>query len=218
MAVSDENLLAPGEAAVKNQILVRERRAALIRAAIEVFAAKGYHASRVSDVAGAAGMSQGTVYNYVGSKEDLLLMICEDHLRGYERIVTAALDGLTAPRDRLNALLRGTVDAIFSYRQHYLVMVRELHHIEKVKRRAFMRLAAEQRKICEDILRNIAAHEDIAIGNSLLMANLVVFLPSLLISRGWDLHGKVSTEEVGQFLIDFMLRGLGLARDAAPDM
>jgi AcrR family transcriptional regulator len=195
---------------IKNPILVRERRAALVRAAIDVFSAKGYHASRVADVAQAAGISQGTVYNYVGSKEDLLYMVCEDHLRGYERIVASAMAKVTEPRERLEALLRATIEAIFSYRKHYIVMLRELHLVERERRRAFMRLAAEQRKICEDILCEIAQQEGFDVGNSLIPANLMIFLPSFIISRGWDLRGKVSDEEIADTLVAFMRRGLGL--------
>jgi AcrR family transcriptional regulator len=195
---------------IKNPILVRERRAALVRAAIDVFSAKGYHASRVADVAQAAGISQGTVYNYVGSKEDLLYMVCEDHLRGYERIVASAMAKVTEPRERLEALLRATIEAIFSYRKHYIVMLRELHLVERERRRAFMRLAAEQRKICEDILCDIAQQDGFDVGNSLITANLMIFLPSFIISRGWDLRGKVSDEETADTLVAFMRRGLGL--------
>ncbi len=196
------------DASVKNPILVRERRAALIRAAIEIFSERGYHAARVADVAEAAGISQGTVYNYVSSKEDLLYMVVEDHLYGYERIVKAAMAKVADPKDRLDALLRATIDAIFSYRKHYLVMVRELHHVGRERRRAFMRLAAEQRKICEDILRDIAQEQGLDIGNSLVAANLMIFLPSFIVARGWDLRGKVTDEEVAETLMRFMLRGM----------
>ncbi len=206
--MSDPAALPSPESSIKNPILLRERRLALVQAAVEVFFAKGYHASRVADVAEAAGISQGTVYNYVKSKEDLLFMVCEDHLRGYERIVTAALQAARTPREKLDALLKGTVQAIFSYRKNYVVMLRELHLVQRERRRAFMKLAADQRKICEDILCEIAEEEGLNIGNSLLTSNLMIFLPSFLISRGWDLRDKVSEEEVASFLIDFMMRGL----------
>lgn len=195
-------------ATVKNPILVRERRRALINAAVEVFFAKGYHGCRVGDVAELAGIAQGTVYNYVSSKEDLLHMIVEDHLLQYERIVTTALEGARTAREKLDALLKGTVEAIFSYRKHYVVMLRELHHVERSRRHSFMQLAAAQRKICENILIEIKDEEQLDIGNPLLMANLMIFLPSFLISRGWDFHTKVSEDEVAGFLIEFMRRGL----------
>lgn len=205
--MTDDAVTSP-TSSVKNPILVRERRRALIDAAVEVFFAKGYHACRVADVAEAAGISQGTVYNYVNSKEDLLFMIVEDHFLAYERIVGSALEPARTSRQKLDALLKGTVEAIFKYRKHYVVMLRELHHVERNRRRAFMELASEQRKFCENILVEIAEEENLNIGNSLLMSNLVVFLPSFLISRGWDFRKEVSEQEVAEFLIDFMERGL----------
>src|SRR3979411_1730879 len=46
-----------------------QRLAQLIDAAIEVFIAKGYRRTQMADVARAARVSQGTLYNYVESKE-----------------------------------------------------------------------------------------------------------------------------------------------------
>ena len=50
----------------------REKRRRILRAAITVFARKGYHASKVSDVATEAGVAYRLVYHYFGSKEQLL--------------------------------------------------------------------------------------------------------------------------------------------------
>jgi AcrR family transcriptional regulator len=50
----------------------REREREILRAAIRVFAQKGYHASRVGEVAAEAGVAYGLVYHYFGSKESLL--------------------------------------------------------------------------------------------------------------------------------------------------
>jgi AcrR family transcriptional regulator len=50
----------------------RERRRQILDAAVRVFARKGYHGARVSDVAREAGVAYGLVYHYYGSKEALL--------------------------------------------------------------------------------------------------------------------------------------------------
>ncbi len=76
------------------------------------------------------------------------------------------MEQVTSPKERLDALLRATIGAIFSSRNHHLVMLRELHRVQRERRRAFMRLAAEQRKICEDILRDITKDEGLDLGNS----------------------------------------------------
>ncbi len=50
----------------------KEKRRLILRAAIRVFAEKGYHTCRVQDVASEAGVAYGLVYHYFGSKEELL--------------------------------------------------------------------------------------------------------------------------------------------------
>ena len=50
----------------------QEKRRRILRAAIKVFAEKGYHTCRVQDVATEAGVAYGLVYHYFGSKEELL--------------------------------------------------------------------------------------------------------------------------------------------------
>jgi TetR/AcrR family fatty acid metabolism transcriptional regulator len=49
-----------------------DRRSQILAAAVKVFAKKGFHASRVGDVAEEAGVAYGLVYHYYKSKEDLL--------------------------------------------------------------------------------------------------------------------------------------------------
>ncbi|MFL5321902.1 MAG: TetR/AcrR family transcriptional regulator [Myxococcaceae bacterium] len=49
-----------------------ERRKTILRAAVEVFARKGYHGCRIADVAKEAGVAYGLVYHYFKNKEELL--------------------------------------------------------------------------------------------------------------------------------------------------
>ena len=52
--------------------VIADKREAILRAAIKVFAQKGYFNSKVADIAGAAGIADGTVYLYFKSKEEIL--------------------------------------------------------------------------------------------------------------------------------------------------
>jgi TetR/AcrR family fatty acid metabolism transcriptional regulator len=52
-----------------------ERRRTILRAAIEVFAKKGYHGCRIADVAREAGVAYGLVYHYFKNKEELLASV-----------------------------------------------------------------------------------------------------------------------------------------------
>src|SRR5690349_3635940 len=57
----------------------------LLRAAADVFGARGYDGTRVSDIAEAAGLSNGAMYAYFASKADLLVGAVRAHGR---RLVT----------------------------------------------------------------------------------------------------------------------------------
>jgi AcrR family transcriptional regulator len=53
-------------------IASEEKRRLILDAAVRVFARKGYHASRVGDIAEEAGVAHGLLYHYFASKEQLL--------------------------------------------------------------------------------------------------------------------------------------------------
>jgi AcrR family transcriptional regulator len=56
-----------------------ETRARLLRAAADVFAARGYDGTRVADIAAAAGVSNGALYAHFGSKAELLVAALRTH-------------------------------------------------------------------------------------------------------------------------------------------
>jgi TetR/AcrR family transcriptional regulator, fatty acid metabolism regulator protein len=57
---------------VAGRAAVEDKRELIRAAAVRVFARKGYHACRVSDIAEEAGVAYGLVYHYFGSKEAVL--------------------------------------------------------------------------------------------------------------------------------------------------
>ncbi len=65
------------------KILPIDKRQRIIQAAIQAFAAKGYTDTTISKIAAAAGVADGTVYEYFKNKEDLLLSIPEERLKDH---------------------------------------------------------------------------------------------------------------------------------------
>jgi AcrR family transcriptional regulator len=49
-----------------------DKRRVILDAAVRVFAGRGFHACRVSDIAEEAGVAYGLVYHYFGSKDEVL--------------------------------------------------------------------------------------------------------------------------------------------------
>ncbi len=53
-------------------IASEEKRRLILDSAVRIFARKGYHSSRVGDIAEEAGVAHGLLYHYFASKEELL--------------------------------------------------------------------------------------------------------------------------------------------------
>jgi TetR/AcrR family fatty acid metabolism transcriptional regulator len=83
-----------------------DKRVLISRAAIEIFAEKGFHQAPVSDVALRAGVADGTIYLYFKSKEDLLLCIFEDSMDVMLNGIQVALIGVTDPLEKLRVFVR----------------------------------------------------------------------------------------------------------------
>jgi AcrR family transcriptional regulator len=64
-----------------------EKREAVLRAAVRMFNARGFHATSLDDVASSLGVSKPTIYHYLGNKDQVLL---ECVTRGLEQLREAA--------------------------------------------------------------------------------------------------------------------------------
>jgi TetR/AcrR family fatty acid metabolism transcriptional regulator len=85
---------------------VPDKRDAILRAAVKVFARHGYFQSQVADVARVAGVAAGTVYLYFRSKDDLLVSIFDRTMRDAIEEGRAALTGIADPAERLRRIAR----------------------------------------------------------------------------------------------------------------
>jgi len=65
--------------AVKNPA----KQAAILTAALRIFAVKGFHEARISDIAKEARVSESTIYEYFSTKEELLFSIPAEVIREY---------------------------------------------------------------------------------------------------------------------------------------
>ena len=82
------------------------KRDAILRAAIDVFAERGYFNAQVADVARVAGVAAGTVYLYFRSKDDLLISIFERGMREALTEGRALIADASDARERLRRLAR----------------------------------------------------------------------------------------------------------------
>jgi AcrR family transcriptional regulator len=94
------------------------RRNQILDAAVGVFAEKGFHRATTREIADAADVSEGTIYNYFDSKEDLLIGIM-NHLAEVE----------TLPEEFMEALkgdVRELFIAVFRHRSEHIQKGQEM--------------------------------------------------------------------------------------------
>jgi TetR/AcrR family transcriptional regulator, fatty acid metabolism regulator protein len=89
-----------------------DKRRMILDAAIRVFARKGFHHCRVSDVADEAGVAYGLVYHYFHSKEEILNTLFTER---WQVMLDAIVEidrspGLTA-RDKLHSIASFIIDS-----------------------------------------------------------------------------------------------------------
>jgi TetR/AcrR family fatty acid metabolism transcriptional regulator len=111
------------------------KRDAILRAAIDIFADRGYFNAQVADVARAAGVAAGTVYLYFKSKDDLLVSIFERSMREDLAVGRAAVAGLDDPAERLRRLARGHLARLGADRNLAIVFQVELRQSTKFMER-----------------------------------------------------------------------------------
>jgi AcrR family transcriptional regulator len=100
------------------QQLVEARRNQILDAAAQVFAEKGFHRATTREIAGTAGISEGTIYNYFDSKESLLIGLL---------VRLAQLESLNDElMDALQSDIREFFVAIFSQRSSRIQQAQEM--------------------------------------------------------------------------------------------
>ncbi|WP_346090977.1 TetR/AcrR family transcriptional regulator [Pseudonocardia benzenivorans] len=116
----------------------------LVRAAGEEFREHGYDNATLESIGARVGILKGSVYNYVGSKEELLLAVVEQPARA----LLAELDRLRADTGssvavRLRELIRTQVRIFADYHPAAFVY---LQHVGKVRSPAFAQFAEMDRR------------------------------------------------------------------------
>ncbi|MFO1415263.1 MAG: TetR/AcrR family transcriptional regulator [Burkholderiales bacterium] len=201
-------------AKVKDEALVRARRRQIVDAAVHVFLEKSYHVATVGDVAARVGISQGAMYTYVRSKDDILYMICDETVDAHFEAVERALQGVRDPEARLKAAIAGLVESIWATRRSTLVVYREAHDLLPQSIKALLAKSARFTALFEEMLQDLGRFE--ASESRMVVANIVTYLPTVIANRAWYVRDRVPRERFVAEITSFLLRGLGLADAVVP--
>ncbi len=131
---------------------VEDKRDALLKAATQVFARRGFFNAQVADVARVAGVAAGTVYLYFRGKEHLLTSIFDRTMRTAIDEGRAALAGLDDPVARLREIARLHLERLGRDRDLAVVFQVELRQSTKFMERFSSTLLQEYLGLIRDTI------------------------------------------------------------------
>jgi AcrR family transcriptional regulator len=191
----------------------QQTREYLLQAAAQVFAARGFHAATLDEVAAAAGFTKGAVYSNFKNKDDLFLALLED---AYTREMTALKEAMeiseVPPEERLGdfvGVIRGELDRVPNMGALYLEF--HLYALRSPAARARLNELEEQ-DICAIAQILEAERERRGIDRSEPPEQTARIIVALF--RGISLMRTANPEQAGEDLlqgaISFATRALGV--------
>jgi len=85
----------------------------ILQAAIQVFSQKGVANTKMIDIATAASIGKGTIYEYFPSKEDIFITGFQHFFDGFEEMVAASIKESDNPEQQLQILIRSSLSTFF---------------------------------------------------------------------------------------------------------
>ncbi|MBN2492946.1 MAG: TetR/AcrR family transcriptional regulator [Deltaproteobacteria bacterium] len=141
----------------KQRSATQEKRRLILSAAVRVFAKKGFHRCRISDIAAEAEVAYGLVYHYFENKEDILNSIFDENWGMLAKVI----ENVEEQSNELDAKLQAIVDFILdAYRlvpDILQVMVMEIARSSKFLKKPKIE-AFEQ--VFQQLTRILAEHQE----------------------------------------------------------
>jgi AcrR family transcriptional regulator len=181
------------------------RQQAVVAAAAHEFAVRGFHATSMQDLIAASGLTAGGLYHYIGSKDQLLVRICDELMEPLLDQVREIV-GSDQPADhQLRQIVRVWLAHVERNRDHMLVFQQERHVLERGRQWRHVR---RQRKDFEDILAGVLARgqedgvceladPDLALRALLGMVNHT--------AQWYRPRGRLTTEQIADGYTDLLL-------------
>jgi AcrR family transcriptional regulator len=190
---------------VRQRLPVAERRALIVEAAGRLFGERGYDATRLDEIAAAAGVTKPILYRHFDSKRDLYLALLERHRADLSGFV-AAMPAEGSTRKRLQAVLDVWLDYVVAHSYSWKMLFRDTGGGQQIATRR-REVHAEARAVLVELIDSLAAtpiprreREPLAELMSMGMAALVLW---------WIEEGTVTRPAVLDALTTAWVRLLG---------
>lgn len=138
---------------VRNGEIKRQRREEILRAAVEVFAERGYFGARMREVAVRAGVADGTLYLYFKGKEHLLVSILDEYVDAFLTRARRDCAALEDPREKLRSVVERHLFSLGGDRPLAHVFQIELRHTRRFLRQVAKGKVAQYLALLQEIIK-----------------------------------------------------------------
>lgn len=177
-------------------------------AALRLFRERGYHATSMQDIAEAVGLYKGSLYHYIGGKEDLLAQVLDRGMgQLLRRIETIVADTALDPAEQLRRTIRAHVCAVAENRDALTVYLNEWRAFEGET----MTAVREQRQRYAELVTSIV-ERGTAAGvfrpTDLGTTTLAILGMCNWLSQWYRPDGRLAPDAIADQFADLVLQGL----------
>lgn len=191
---------------IKSQELIDDRRKQIIKGALSVFKRKGYHKTTVRDIAKAAKISMGSLYDYINSKGDILYLFYKEFILTYHQQVVSVTHSITDPKEKLVVAYRTLLEVGFSLEDEILFGWTEAKNMKKNHLIEVLKMESDLIGYFKAILDEIGDKWKVALGDTNMTANFLVYSATFGILRRWVLKPPYSNEQIIDYLLQTQLK------------
>jgi len=198
---------------IKDPALIEKKRQIIIKAANRLFIKKGFHKTSISEIANESGLTQGTLYNYIRRKEDILFLMHEDLQKKVIEQIEAGIRKGTGIQSRTEIVFKNILNLLEKYKQTARVVFIETASQTKISLKVLLDKESEIiNKIC-DLISVGVKQKIFYVKEERLAASIIhhlLFYPSL---NTWDIKRMgISDSEVKKYLLLNIYRILGFKK------
>lgn len=195
-------------AAVSKDLAQPSTKERIRRAALALFAARGYAAVSMRDIAEAVGVRPGGLYNHFPGKQDLLADLMRRHMETLLAALDEALAGESEPRDALESFARFHTSYHIDFPDDVFIAYMELRSLEPGPRAEIGALRDAYERRLRLILEAGRAAGDFTLADAKITTRMLLAMMTGVTT--WYREGGVRTRaEVVGFYTDTVLRAVG---------
>ena len=196
------------ETVVKDRALIERRHEQICDAALHFFARKGYHQTSVREIAEGANLSVGALYNYVKTKEDILLLVYHRIFDLFQKRMSEAMANSGDPTSQLRAAIEATLKLYDEYQDLILVLYQESHTLRREALQQLFQVDRRYVSMLQAIIEKGNRENHFVAGDANLTAIAVLFLCAVWPLKRWNLK-KYDLATVTDGVIGLVLNGIG---------